>query len=138
MSCKCTECGYVFEEGEWARWTEPHGEQMIGCPRCKGDFEKMIPCAVCGEEHIEEELDGGVCKSCIDDCTFDEVFKISQNTAKDEVKINSLLATLFDAADIEAILLEHIRERNPEPDCSEWINADREWFGDQLAREVRK
>jgi hypothetical protein len=50
MMFKCTECGYIFEEGEEAVWYEDRGEywgvpcreRMTGCPVCHGDYEEKI------------------------------------------------------------------------------------------------
>lgn len=42
MRFKCDECGEIFYEGEWSHWTESHGEEWVGCPRCKGSFEEYI------------------------------------------------------------------------------------------------
>lgn len=67
MVLKCLECGHPFEPGEEARWTEPHGEVMTGCPKCRCAFEETSPCSVCGTPHLEDELYHGVCKSCLID-----------------------------------------------------------------------
>lgn len=58
---RCNECGNLFEEGEQARWSESRGEfwgtpcseEMSGCPLCKGAYEEIKPCKLCGSyEHI--------------------------------------------------------------------------------------
>lgn len=58
---RCDDCGHIFEEGEQARWTEPHGENMSGCPLCKGSYAEANSCKICGsydcdygEEFCEE------------------------------------------------------------------------------------
>jgi hypothetical protein len=111
---------------------------MIGCPLCRGAYEKTVPCAVCGSEKLEEELNAGVCAECIDakrKC-FDFCHKISDGE-KTEIKINSLLASLFDAYDIEQILKEYIHARWKDVDCSRFIDEDVSWFAEKMAEEVK-
>lgn len=60
----CAECGKLIEDGDFANWTEPHGEQLCGCPRCGGEVEEAQECAICGEYHLEDDLTNGVCKDC--------------------------------------------------------------------------
>lgn len=144
---KCLSCGHIFEEGEQAIinekrgefWGAPCSEKMSRCPICKGDYEKTVQCAVCGSEHLEEELNGGVCDSCIDEYRkdFDSCYNISIGE-KTSIKINSLLASIFDEGDIEQILKEYIRKRWKDVDCSQFIDADISWFGERLAEEVKK
>lgn len=140
MALKCTECGHIFEEGEQAQWTEMHGfdygggEEFSGCPRCHGEYEETTPCAVCGLEHTAEELFGGVCEKCIDSYRHDVngCINVAREMPKEEIKINALLAYLFDEKDIEAILIERVKERMPDVNCSEFIDNDITWFGEQL------
>lgn len=146
MSYKCLECGHIFENGEEAVWNENRGEcwglpsyeEMSGCPLCKGNYEQTIPCEICGSEHLEDELNGGVCEECIDEYRkkFDICYNISLCEEK-EITINALLATLFDRSDIEAILVEYIKKRTPDIDCSKFINEDKSWFGERLSEEVK-
>lgn len=58
----CLECGEMFED--FTTWTEPHGEQLCGCPYCKGAYEEAKECVVCGEYYLEEDLTNGVCEDC--------------------------------------------------------------------------
>ena len=57
---KCKECGHLFEDGEQARWTEVHGEVWESCPICKGSFEEIEPCKICGSYSSGEEY----CEDC--------------------------------------------------------------------------
>ena len=143
MAYRCLECGHIFEEGEQARWSESRGEfwgspcseEMSGCPLCKGDYEETVKCEVCGSEHLEDELFGGVCEGCIDEYRkdFNSCYEISLGE-KEEIKINSLLASLFEPSDIEAILIKHIKANCPDIDCSEYIDNDISWFGEQIVK----
>ncbi len=147
MSYKCLECGHIFEEGEEIKYNEYIGEwrgrqaikELKGCPLCLGSFEKTIPCAICGSEHLEDELNGRVCDECIDEYRkdFNVCYEISI-VETEEIKINSLLASLFDPSDIEQILKEYIRDRWQDVDCSPFIDSDISWFGERLAKEVKK
>ena len=147
MAYKCLECGHIFEEGEQATWSESRGEfwgfpcseEVDGCPLCKGDYEETTPCKICGSEHLEEDLNGGVCNECIDRYKndFDMCLKVSEND-KVPVKINALVAWLIDEGDIEQILIEYLKSRYSTIDCSEYIDDDRDDFGEKLAQEVKK
>lgn len=147
MAYKCLSCGHIFEEGEQACWRESRGEYwgspcyetISGCPICRGEYEETVQCAVCGSEHLEDELNGGVCDECIDEYrkNFNACYELSVEE-KTEIKINSLLASLFDVSDIEQILKEYIRDRWRDVDCSPFIDEDKSWFGERIAEEVRK
>ncbi len=68
---KCLDCGHLFEEGEQARVRETHGldtppyEEYSVCPRCKGDYQEVEPCKICGgyDVKIGEEY----CDECMID-----------------------------------------------------------------------
>lgn len=147
MFYKCLDCGHIFEEGEQSYWQESRGEywgfpcfeEMVGCPLCRGSYEKTVKCDVCGSEHLNDELNGGVCKDCIDDYrkNFDVCCAVSIEETS-AVEINALLSSLFDPSDIEQILKEHIRTNMPDVDCSVFIDRDADWFGERLAEEVNK
>lgn len=147
MAYKCLCCGNIFEEGEQDRWSESRGEfwgvacseNMSGCPLCKGEYEETVQCAVCGSEHLEDELNGGVCDECIDEYRkdFQTCYEVSFGETED-IKINALLASLFDVSDIEQILKEYIRDKWQDVDCSQFIDEDKSWFGERIAEEVKK
>ncbi len=142
MAYRCLDCGHIFEEGEQVEWIEMHGftggggEHFSGCPLCRGEYEETVRCAKCGAEHLKDELNGGVCDECIDECRKDykTCFYISLGD-REEVKLSSFLLTLFDAKDIEQVLLEHIKRNCPDIDCSEYIDNDICDFGEKLAKE---
>ena len=143
---KCLECGHVFSEYDLNTWEESRGEhfgipcyeKMSGCPICEGDYEETVQCAVCGSEHLEDELFGGVCSECIDEYRkdFNACYEISIGETK-EIKINALLASLFDVSDIEKILKEYIRDKWKDVDCSQFIDEDIQWFGEKISEEVK-
>lgn len=148
MAYKCLNCGNIFERGEQARWIENLGEywglpclkEMSGCPCCFGAYEETYQCELCGSEHAEDELYGGVCEECIDNykSDFKTCYEISLNAEKVNVKINALLASLLDDDEIEEILIDFVKEHCKDADCTQFIEDDKHWFGEQLAKEVRK
>jgi len=146
VAYKCLDCGHIFECGEEAKWEESRGEywgsscseQMSGCPICKGSYEETTRCAACGSEHLEDELNGGVCNDCID--TYRRDFRACYELSVGdnmEIKINALLGTLFTPSEIEQILKEHIEKNCKDIDCSEYIDLDIWYFGEKIAEEVR-
>ena len=147
MAYQCLECGHVFDEDEAWEWREDHGfddcyyEGFSGCPCCGGSYEEMEVCEICGEEFLPDELHGGVCHDCIEDYRYD--FELCHKIAKkekEEVNINCFLASMFEAEEIEEILLEELRKasKSGKIDCSKFIEADCGWFAEMLAKEVKK
>lgn len=147
MTYKCLECGHIFEEGEEKVWQEDRGEywgvrcseEMSGCPKCSGEYEQAIRCALCGEPHLYEELNGGVCDECLE--RYSKDFKTCYNISRGEtemVEINALLASLFEPSDIEAILRAYIKDKCPDIDYTDYIERDKEWFGKELIKEVSR
>lgn len=59
----CLECGMVTPE--LAKWNEPHGEEMAGCPRCYGACVRAEMCSNCDKWMPAE--DGDLCELCQDD-----------------------------------------------------------------------
>ena len=112
------------------------------CPNCKSDcFEELHSCQLCGDEFLQDELYGGVCKSCIEDYKFDVDTCIDIGAkAKQTVEINSFFAAMYTPEQIEALLLRDIKEAHSimKVDCTPFIEGDLSWFGEELAKEVLK
>ena len=90
---------------------------------------------------MEDELNGGcVCDDCVEEYKRDleTCYAIAETTEKQEIKINALLASLFDVDEIEAILYQQLESVKSNIDCSAFINEDKDWFADKLAEEVSK
>ena len=139
MTLKCYDCGHIFDECELKRWTEAHGEEMSGCPLCRGGYGETKKCKVCGGEFLKEELIGeGVCDDCIDDYRndFETCYELSKDQ-KENVEISILLITLLGEEKIEKILYHYLKCQDS-VDCGKFIDEDREWFADKLAEEVKK
>ena len=62
---KCEDCNHTFEDGEQLTRTEPHGEQITGCPLCGGNFKEAKQCKICETYDIEDDEE--ICKSCKND-----------------------------------------------------------------------
>lgn len=153
MAYRCLDCGHIFEEGEQAQWNEDCGEfwgmdcskKMSGCPLCKGEYEETVPCKICGSEHLEEELDCGVCDDCVDEYkhNIDMCLKIGSEDVED-VELNCFLASIYSRQDIEHILFEHLKEKQKymkeyvQKDCEKFVEDNRSWFAETLEREVKK
>ena len=148
MTYKCLECGHIFEEGEEGHyfengecWGAPYSQKIYCCPLCKGDYDVTTPCEICGSEHLEEELNGGLCDECIDKYKNDieMCFKIGKND-DDKVELNCFLASVFEKDEIEEILFEELKKLNKyvTVDCEKFINSDRSWFAERLVEELEK
>lgn len=148
MFYKCLKCGHIFEEGEQANWYEHGGEywgapflvNMVGCPICRGEYQKTTPCEICGSEHLEHELSNGVCDECIDEYKndIDMCFKIG-STDTEEVELNCFLASLFDKQEIEQILFRELKEgeKYGKIYCEKFIKKYRNLFSERLVEEVK-
>ena len=148
MTYKCLECGHIFEEGEEGHyfengecWGAPYSRKIYCCPLCKGDYDVTTPCEICGSEHLEEDLNGGLCDECIDKYKNDieMCFKIGKND-DDKVELNCFLASVFEKDEIEEILFEELKKLNKyvTVDCEKFINSDRSWFAERLVEELEK
>lgn len=88
---KCIECGHIFEDGEQARWTETHGEVWECCPICKGDYEEVEPCKICGS--YDHSVDDDYCDDCKKDVKKRFAEFVEREFSKEERK---LLNELYD------------------------------------------
>lgn len=149
MSYICLDCGHIFEEGEQITFQEniveyfgvPCSKKISGCPKCGGEYEESKPCDICGSEHLEEDLNGGLCDECIDKYKNDieMCFNVGKND-DDSVELNCFLASMFEKNEIEEILFEELKKRNKyvTVDCEKFINSDRSWFAERLVEELEK
>lgn len=149
MAYICLDCGHIFEDGEQACWSEDRGEfwgvlcseEVSGCPLCHGSYEKSEPCRICGSEHLPEKLNGGVCEECIDKYRYDAetLYNVGKNDTE-KVDINSFLATIFTAKEIDDILHREMQviAKYALISGNDFIDSDPEWFGEMLEKEVKK
>lgn len=152
MTYKCIECGYVFDDGEQAVfendckefWGAPCKETFSCCPMCGGDYGEAVPCDCCGEYTLKEELEmnGDICAECMEKYMHD--FEMCSKISKlpecdpDEIKINSLLTSIFSEKEIESILFDILKKRT---ESDEWkkgkgfenfVDQDAFWFTSAL------
>ena len=98
---RCEECGHLFEEGKQAKWTEMHGftygngEEWQGCPLCKGDYEEIKPCKICGS--YEHDYDEDYCNNCKKEVQKRFSNLIEENFTEEE---RALLNELYDGEEI--------------------------------------
>lgn len=123
---QCCECKHVFSEDDMASGTtgvELNGvyERCGACPECGGiDLEDVGLCGECGAPIPNKSGDDYLCDGCLGKHTnLDEVYNYSTTEQKTPVEINSLLAHLFSADEIEAMLLKEAREQWDD----EWIRS---------------
>jgi hypothetical protein len=153
MSYICLDCGNIFEEGEQITFQENRGElfgvpcskKISGCPVCGGEYEESTQCSICGSEHLEEDLNGGLCDECIDKYKndIDMCFRVGKGDTE-AVEINCFLASMFEKEEIEDLLFETLKEKNRymrvyiKADCERFVNSDRSWFAERLLEELEK
>ena len=92
---RCIECGHIFEDGEQARWTETHGEVWESCPICKGDYEEVEPCKICGS--YDHSVDDDYCDDCKKDVKKRFAEFVEREFSKEE---RELLNELYDGEKI--------------------------------------
>ena len=92
---RCIECGHIFEDGEQARWTETHGEVWESCPICKGDYEEVEPCKICGS--YNHSVDDDYCDDCKKDVKKRFAEFVEREFSKEE---RELLNELYDGEKI--------------------------------------
>ena len=105
------------------------------CRKCDEHLTEAKQCEVCGEWYSPEDLEAGVCESCIDECreNIDRCFEVGAEE-KCDVKINSFLYVYFDNHDIEAILLDYLKKTESTEACDMFINSDKFGFAEKLKK----
>lgn len=144
MRYECHNCGKRFEEPHIIE--ERHGldtppyEKIAVCPYCKGYFEEMQECKICGEYFTDDELSGGVCDECLYEHStdIDFCYKLgAEEDAQENVKINGFIASYFSEEQINEILWNRIKEINRivNISCYDFIDSDKSWFAEKLIEE---
>ena len=152
MMYKCCSCGHLFEEGEQAVWEERHGldtppyEKWSGCPICRDGYEEVNQCKKCGSWHTEDELTNGLCDECLNDIAMEYKYDIAKCYALSkksgethQVEVDSFLADMFTPEQINDVLYRElvIASAIKPVDCTTFIDADRDWFNEKIAEEVK-
>ena len=142
MRYQCHECDRQFEEPDII--TETHGmtdgscEKIGVCPYCKGYFEEMTQCRICGQYFTEDELSGGVCDECVYEHSTDiELCHRLGQEAEESIKLNGFIASVFSEEQINEILWNRIKEINRMVNisCYDFIDSDKSWFAEKLIKE---
>lgn len=139
MRYRCHECDRRFEDPDII--TESHGfndgiaEERGVCPFCKGYFEEMHKCVICGEYFTDDELTAGVCDECIYEHDTNHMVCYEFGRLQSEsIKINSFLVSVFTEEQINEILYNRMMEmsRIISISCYEFIESDKVWFAEKL------
>ena len=142
---RCNNCGNLFEIGEEAHWVDTHGfadgkgEQMSGCPLCKGDFSETTPCKSCGSERFtEDEMESCICEDCIVNYSknFDFCVKLGEKETEN-IKINGAIASLFSEKEINDILIEAAKKIE-NVSFEKFAEEDKGWFAQMIEDEVER
>lgn len=139
MILKCRSCNHIFYGDDIKRWTEPHGEDNSGCPVCMGTYDEAYCCKMCDRLYLEDELINGICDDCLQQ--YGEDFStclLLGNRRKDNISINSFLATMFDEEFIEKILQREavaLKRKGVLP-TTKFLKRDKRWFASALRKEV--
>lgn len=147
MRYQCHECDRRFEEPDFI--TETHGldsppyEKIGVCPYCKGYYEPMYQCKICGEWFTDDELTSGVCDDCIyqHDTDIELLYRLgNEEDAKETVTINGFIASVLTEEQINEILMRELRTINYAcyVNGTEFIGSDKSWFAEQLIKEAKK
>ncbi len=144
MRYQCHECDRRFEEPDII--TEAHGmtdgscEKIGVCPYCKGYFEEMYQCKICGEWFTDSELTSGMCDECIyqHDTDYELCYRLgNEEEAREAISINGFVASVFTEEQISEILMRELRNIKDITNisCIEFIGSDKSWFAEQLIKE---
>lgn len=145
---KCDHCGREFEEPDFVEETHgldaPPYERIAVCPYCKGYFEEMYQCKICGEWYTDDELTSGVCDNCIYDNTnnYELCYELGdEECVKETITLNGFIASIFPEDVIAEILMNEIRNAKNcggFVSCMEFIGSDKSWFADKLVERKEK
>lgn len=138
---QCHECDRQFDKPDVIK--ETHGfkdgsyEEFGVCPYCKGFYEEVFQCKICGEYFTEDELTSGVCDDCIyqHDTDIELLYRLgNEEDAKETVKLNGFIASVFTEEMIAEILMQELRRlpKNHSVNCIEFIGSDKLWFAEKL------
>lgn len=141
---QCHECDRRFEKPDII--IETHGldsppyEKIGVCPYCKGYFEQVYQCKICGEWFTDDELTMGVCDECVyqHDTDYELCYKLgNEEEAKEKITINGFVASVFTEEQISEILIRELRNIKDITNisCIEFIGSDKSWFAEQLIKE---
>ena len=153
---KCNDCGHIFEDGEFVVkseymgecWGIPAYDEFCYCPSCGGDgWEEAGHCAKCHGIFLGDELTEGLCDECLREIAMAYKYDIAKCYAlskasgeKESVSIDPFLACMFTAEQINEVLYRElaIASAVKPVDCTPFIEADRYWFDERIAEEVKE
>jgi hypothetical protein len=134
----CTHCGTLVEAVDLNYVTESHGERHrnTNC-KCGGEFVPATKCKVCGE-WFDNSVLYGVCECCLDEHETVETALIIGDANREDVGINSFIASILDHDKINAILEKYVEEHYTDG-CREvvdFLEYDKSDFSDYIVEKV--
>jgi DNA-directed RNA polymerase subunit RPC12/RpoP len=141
---KCDHCGREFEEPDFVEETHglenPPYEKIAVCPYCKGYFEEVYECKICGAFSTYEQLTLGVCDDCLmAKATVERCLKFGDD-CEENVPINGFVASLLSPRKINEILIKTISDANSiiPIDCFNFVLNDDAWFAEKVIEEEKE
>lgn len=149
----CDNCGCTCDDDDLPIYEEDYGfETGIGFKSmkqtfvdncsCGGNFVEAQECEMCGEYFAEDDLEGGVCKECLEqNATFDNAIELGDEN-KDTVEINGFYASAFTLSEIEEILKRELVEAKKlapdkiNTDAKNYCLDDKSYFGEWLSKDT--
>lgn len=119
---ECNDCGYQFEDGNY-------------CQHCgSDDLYELKQCEGCAEWF--DDLHGGYCDDCLSTHNDLETCHRIGEHCKTNYKLNGIWGYIFTDEQIEEILLREAENADVSKDLKNFIEEDKDWFGETLSREV--
>lgn len=135
MKYICEMCGAIIDEDE-LRFTRYYDSDLHfyyeedNLCSCGGDYVEAHRCEICGEYHLEEDMNGDVCLNCLrENATIDNAFEAVENTEDNhDYAIPDFLVRIFgEPREIYTRLFNRLKEDNPreaKKTLKEWAVTD--------------
>lgn len=141
---ECHNCGRRFEEPDII--TETHGlesppyEKFAVCPYCRGWFDEMYQCEICGEWFADDELTSGVCDGCIyEDVTVDRCLRYGED-CEEKIAINGFVAYFLGVETIKRVLAREVENAMQiiPFNFNEFVDSDKSWWAEKRIEDKEK
>ena len=146
---KCGKCGSSFGEPREKTVFEDFGLAVpirmdyTYCPVCgSDDIGVARRCKSCEGYFFKEEMFCDICDDCVEKHgkTVDMCYRVGRYY-EEEIKLNCFLTNMFTPTEIEFILMEVLKTAEKEGEdlhLEKFIECDKDWFAENLAKEVIK
>ena len=130
----CNKCGKLRESSELGYAVESHGERHLdtNCS-CGGEFVPATRCSLCGKWFDGTDLHG-VCEVCLDDNETVGVALEIGDANRENVEINSFIASILNPDRINHILEKYVEEHYTDHSDAviDYLEADMSAFAEFL------